>query len=95
MASFIRVTHEVDIADEDLIARIVKEVGADKVLDEIEEEIDRDMIMKRAMYWMPYTFDVFLKYFKEYMSSMHDKHVNDLLSVLVELKETRREQRGR
>tara|TARA_R110001583_G_scaffold21404_7_gene81320 strand:- start:1935 stop:2204 length:270 start_codon:yes stop_codon:yes gene_type:complete len=88
------VTHEVDIADEDLIARIVKEVGADKVLDEIEEEIDRDMIMKRAMYWMPYTFDVFLKYFKEYMSSMHDKHVNDLLTVLVELKETRRNERG-
>jgi hypothetical protein len=94
VASFIRVTHEVDIADEDLIARIVKEVGADKVLDEIEEEIDRDMIMKRAMYWMPYTFDVFLKYFKEYMSSMHDKHVNDLLTVLVELKETRRNERG-
>jgi hypothetical protein len=94
VASFIRVTHEVDIADEDLIARIVKEVGAEKVLDEIEEEIDRDMIMKRAMYWMPYTFDVFLKYFKEYMSSMHDKHVNDLLTVLVELKETRRNERG-
>ena len=87
-------THEVDIADEDLIARIVKEVGADKVLDEIEEEIDRDMIMKRAMYWMPYAFAPFLKYFKEYMSSMHDKHVNDLLTVLVELKETRREERG-
>tara|TARA_R100001594_G_scaffold30299_1_gene56660 strand:- start:1878 stop:2147 length:270 start_codon:yes stop_codon:yes gene_type:complete len=88
------VTHEVDIHDEDLIARIVKEVGADKVLDEIEEEIDRDAIMQRAMYWMPYTFDVFLKYFKEYMSSMHDKHVNDLLTVLVELKEKRRNERG-
>ncbi len=94
MAPFIRVTHEVDIHDEDLIARIVKEVGADKVLDEIEEEIDRDAIMQRAMYWMPYTFDVFLKYFKEYMSSMHDKHVNDLLTVLVELKEKRRNERG-
>ena len=94
MASFIRVTHEVDIDDEDLIARIVKEVGAEKVLDEIEEEIDRDVIMKRAMYWMPYAFAPFLKYFKEYMSSMHDKHVNDLLLVLVELKETRNKERG-
>lgn len=94
MAASIRVTHDIDIEDEDLIARIVKEVGAEKVLEEIEEEIDRDAIMQRAMYWMPYTFDVFLKYFKEYMSSMHDKHVNDLLTVLVELKEKRRNERG-
>ena len=94
MASFIRVTHEVDIYDEDLIGQIVKEVGADKVLDEIEEEIDRDSIMKRAMYWMPYEFESFFIYFKEYMSSMHDKHVNDLLLVLVELKETRNKERG-
>lgn len=64
MAASIRVTHDIDIEDEDLIARIVKEVGAEKVLEEIEEEIDRDAIMQRAMYWMPYTFDVFLKYFK-------------------------------
>ena len=94
MASSIRVTHDIEIASEDLIYKIVKEVGAEKVLDEIEEEIDRDAIMQRAMYWMPYTFDVFLKYFKEYMSSMHDKHVNDLLTVLVELKEKRRNERG-
>jgi len=94
MASSIRVMHDIEIASEDLIYKIVKEVGAEKVLDEIEEEIDRDAIMQRAMYWMPYTFDVFLKYFKEYMSSIHDKHVNDLLTVLVELKEKRRNERG-
>ena len=94
MASSIRVTHDIEIESEDLIYKIVKEVGAEKVLDEIEEEIDRDAIMQRAMYWMPYTFDVFLKYFKEYMRSMHDKHVNDLLTVLVELKEKRRNERG-
>ena len=94
MASFIRVTHEVDIADEDLIARIVKEVGAEKVLIEIEEEIDRDQIMARAMYWMPYTFPVFIKQFKEYMRSIRDEDLDELLLALVELKETRREERG-
>ena len=56
MASFIRVTHEVDIDDEDLIPRIVKEVGPENVLAEIKTE----HIMERAMYWMPYTFPVFI-----------------------------------
>tara|TARA_R100001594_G_C4017729_1_gene258444 strand:+ start:934 stop:1218 length:285 start_codon:yes stop_codon:yes gene_type:complete len=93
MAS-IEIKQTVDIEDEDLIYKIVKEVGAERVLEEIEEDIDRDAIMQRAMYWMPYTFDSFLKYFKEYMSSMHDKHVNDLLLVLVELKEKRSNERG-
>lgn len=93
MAS-IEIRQTVDIEDEDLIYKIVKEVGAERVLEEIEEDIDRDAIMQRAMYWMPYTFDSFLKYFKEYMSSMHDKHVNDLLLVLVELKEKRSNERG-
>ena len=89
MAS-INVTHEVDIDDEDLVARIIKEIGPENVL----AEIKLSDCMQRAMYWMPYTFSVFIKHFKEYMRSIEDKDLDELLLVLVELKETRREERG-
>ena len=89
MAS-INVTHEVDIDDEDLVARIIKEIGPENVL----AEIKLSDYMQRAMYWMPYTFSVFIKHFKEYMRSIEDKDLDELLLVLVELKETRREERG-
>ena len=90
MGSFIRIAHDIDIEEEELLVKLIYAVGEETVL----AELNLIKVMQNAMYWMPYEFLTFLNQFKEYMRSIEDEDLDKLLLVLVELKETRREERG-